>query len=162
VDSARSRLCIGRRFCGPPGAANGGFASGSLAALLGGTVDVEVSLRRSVPLERPLGVRHDGDTLLLEDDGWLLAEARPAAGRGPYYGDPLFPDCFVCGPARAPGDGLRIFPGRVPRHRLVAWLLGRDGRKLTAGSALLGSDGEVVAAARALWVTVARTAGGSR
>jgi hypothetical protein len=162
VDSARSRLCIGRRFCGPPGAANGGFASGSLAALLGGTVDVEVSLRRSVPLERPLGVRHDGDTLLLEDDGWLLAEARAAAGRGPYYGDPLFPDCFVCGPARAPGDGLRIFPGRVPRHRLVAWLLGRDGRKLTAGSALLGSDGEVVAAARALWVTVARTAGGSR
>jgi hypothetical protein len=162
VDSARSRLCIGRRFCGPPGAANGGFASGSLAALLGGTVDVEVSLRRAVPLERPLGVRHDGDTLLLEDDGWLLAEARAAAGRGPYYGDPLFPDCFVCGPARAPGDGLRIFPGRVPRHRLVAWLLGRDGRKLTAGSALLGSDGEVVAAARALWVTVARTAGGSR
>ena len=182
MDSARSRLRIGRRFCGPPGAANGGFASGSLAALLGGTVDVEVSLRRSVPLERPLGVRHDGDTLLLEDDGWLLAEARPpaaeveltvpdaptpqearaAAGRGPYYGDPLFPDCFVCGPARAPGDGLRIFPGRVPRHRLVAWLLGRDGRKLTAGSALLGSDGEVEAAARALWVTVARTAGGSR
>jgi hypothetical protein len=162
VDSARSRLCIGRRFCGPPGAANGGFASGSLAAPLGGTVDVEVSLGRSVPLERPLGVRHDGDTLLLEDDGWLLAEARAAAGRGPYYGDPLFPDCFVCGPARAPGDGLRIFPGRVPRHRLVAWLLGRDGRKLTAGSALLGSDGEVVAAARALWITVARTAGGSR
>jgi len=250
VDSARPRLRIGRRFCGPPGAANGGFASGSLAALLGGTVDVEVSLRRSVPLERPLGVRHDGDALLLEDDGWLLAEARPpaaeveltvpdaptpqearaAAGRGPYYGDPLFPDCFVCGPARAPGDGLRIFPGRVPRrpvwaapwtpdpsvggldgqvrnevvwaaldcpggvaaaeaaavpagtpvllgqmtarlgarprigteYRLVAWLLGRDGRKLTAGSALLGSDGEVMAAARALWITVARTAGGSR
>ena len=47
-------------------------------------------------------------------------------------------------------------------YRLVAWLLGRDGRKLTAGSALLGSDGEVVAAARALWITVARTAGGSR
>jgi len=149
VDSARPRLRIGRRFCGPPGEANGGFASGSLAALLGGTVDLEVSLRRSVPLERPLGVRHDGDA-----------------------------DCFVCGPARAPGDGLRIFPGRVPRrpvwarlgarprigteYRLVAWLLGRDGRKLTAGSALLGSDGEVVAAARALWVTVPRTAGGSR
>ena len=201
MDSARPRLRIGRRFCGPPGAANGGFASGSLAALLGGTVDLEVSLRRSVPLERPLGVRHDGDA-----------------------------DCFVCGPARAPGDGLRIFPGRVPRrpvwaapwtpdpsvggldgqvrnevvwaaldcpsgvaaaeaaavpagtpvllgqmtarlgarprigteYRLVAWLLGRDGRKLTAGSALLGSDGEVLAAARALWITVARTAGGSR
>jgi hypothetical protein len=61
MDAVCSRLRIGRRFRGPPGAANGGFASGSLAALLGGAVDVEVSLRRSVPLERPLEVRHDGD-----------------------------------------------------------------------------------------------------
>ena len=96
MDAVRSRLRIGRRFRGPPGVANGGFASGSLAAMLGGTVDVEVSLRRSVPLERPLGVRHDGDAvLLLDDDGGLLAEARAAAGRGAYYGDPLFPGCFV-------------------------------------------------------------------
>jgi hypothetical protein len=247
MDAVCSRLRIGRRFRGPPGAANGGFASGSLAALLGGAVDVEVSLRRSVPLERPLEVRHDGDAaVLLDDGGRLLAEARPpaaevgltvpdiptpeearaAAGRGAYYGDPLFPDCFVCGPARAPGDGLRIFPGPVSGHsvwaapwtpdpsvggpdgqvrdevvwaaldcpggvaaveaaavpagtpvllgqmtarlgarprigteyRTVAWLLGRDGRKLTAGSALLGPDGEVLAAARALWVVLARTA----
>ena len=206
MDPARSRLRIGRRFRGPPGIANGGFASGSLAALLGGTVDVEVSLHVPTP-----------------------EEARAAAGRGAYYGDPLLPDCFVCGPARAPGDGLRIFPGPVSRrsvwaapwtpdpsvggpdgrvrdevvwaaldcpggvaaveaaavpagtpvllgqmtarlgarprigteYRVVAWLLGRDGRKLTAGSALLGPDGEVLAAARALWVTVAHTAGGS-
>jgi hypothetical protein len=142
VDSARARLRIGRRFCGPPGAANGGFASGSWLLAEARPPAAEVEL--TVP------------------DAPTPQEARAAAGRGPYYGDPLFPDCFVCGPARAPGDGLRIFPGRVPRHRLVAWLLGRDGRKLTAGSALLGSDGEVVAAARALWVTVARTAGGSR
>ena len=136
MDAVCSRLPIGRRFRGPPGAANGSFASGSLAALLGGAVDVEVSLRRSVPLEHPLEVRHDRDAaLLLDDHGWLLAEARPpaaeveltvpdtptpeearaAAGRGAYYADPLFPDCFVCGPARAPGDGLRIFPGPVSR-----------------------------------------------
>jgi hypothetical protein len=43
-------------------------------------------------------------------------------------------------------------------YRMVAWLLGHDGGKLTAGSALLGPDGEVLAAARALWVTVTRTA----
>jgi hypothetical protein len=43
-------------------------------------------------------------------------------------------------------------------YRMVAWLLGRDGGKLTAGSALLGPDGEVLAAARALRVTVTRTA----
>jgi hypothetical protein len=255
VDVAGSQLRLARRFRGPPGAANGGFACGSLAALLGGTV--EVTLRRPLPLERPLGVRHDGgDTLLLEDDGRrLLAEARPpatgveltvpdaptpaearaAAGRAAYYDDPVFPGCFVCGPARAPGDGLRIFPGPVPRrsvwaapwtpdpsvsgpdgqvrnevvwaaldcpggvaaveaaavpadtavllgqmtarltapprigaeHQVVAWLLGRDGRKLTAGSALLGPDGEVLAAARAVWISVPRAtltppAGGSR
>jgi hypothetical protein len=243
VDGCELRLA--RRFCGPPGAANGGFACGSLAALLGGTV--EVTLRRPLPLERPLGVRRDGDgILLLEDDGRLLAAARPsateveltvpdaptpeearsAAGRAAYYGDPLFPDCFVCGPARAPCDGLRIFPGPVPgrlvwaapwtpdssvsgpdgqvrnevawaaldcpggvaaveaaaiptdtavllgqmtarlaarlrigtEYQAVAWLLGRDGRKLSAASALLGPDGEVLAAARALWVTVPRAA----
>ena len=118
-----------------------------------------------MPLERPLGVRHDGDAvLLLDDDGGLLAEARPpaaeveltvpdtptpeearaAAGRGAYYGDPLFPGCFVCGPARAPGHGLRIFPGPVGRRSVWAAL-----------------DGEVLAAARALWITATRTAGGS-
>jgi hypothetical protein len=139
MDAVCSRLRIGRRFRGPPGAANGGFASGSLAALLGGAVDVEVSLRRSVPLEHPLEVRHDRDAaLLLDDHGWLLglvarrgapasrrgradrarhpdAGGAAAAGRGAYYADPLFPDCFVCGSARAPGDGLRIFPGPVSR-----------------------------------------------
>ena len=259
MEMAGSKVRFAGRFCGPPGAANGGFACGSLAALLGGAA--EVTLRRPLPLERPLGVRHDGPgTVLLEDDlgddgRRMLAEARPpttgveltvpdaptpaqaraAAGRAAYYDDPVFPECFVCGPARAPGDGLRIFPGPVPGrsvwaapwtpdpsvggpdgqvrdevvwaaldcpggvaaveaaavpadtavllgqmtarlaarlrtgtgYQVVAWLLGRDGRKLTAGSAVLGPDGEVLAAARALWITVPRAtltplAGGSR
>jgi hypothetical protein len=38
--------------------------------------------------------------------------------------------------------------------RVVAWPIGRDGRKLTAGSALLGPDDEVLAEARAVWLTV--------
>jgi hypothetical protein len=246
MDAVCSRLRIGRRFRGPPGAANGGFASGSLAALLGGAVDVEVSLRRSVPLEHPLEVRHDRDAaLLLDDRGWLLAEARPAAaeveltvpdtptpeearaaaGREPTTPTRCFPTALSVGqPARqAMGCGsspVRCLVARYGRHldagpvgrrpddqvrdevvwaaldcpggvaaveaaavpagtpvllgqmtarlgarprigteyRMVAWLLGRDGRKLTAGSALLGPDGEVLAAARALWVTVTRTA----
>jgi hypothetical protein len=242
-----AELRVAARFCGPPGAANGGFAGGSLAALLGGAA--EVTLRRPVPLERPLPVRRgDGDgTLVVEDGGVLLAEARPAtmavellevpaavapeaaeaaAGRSPYYDDPVFPGCFVCGPARSPGDGLRIFPGRVAgralwaarwapdpsvagadgrvrpevvwaaldcpsgiaaadaadlpagtavvlgrmaatvvglprpgdRCRVVAWPLAVDGRKHRAGSAVLGPGGEVLAAARTVWVTVARRA----
>src|SRR5690606_16223453 len=28
-----------------------------------------------------------------------------------------FPTCFVCGPERAEGDGLRLFPGRLPGGR---------------------------------------------
>jgi hypothetical protein len=242
-----AELRVAARFCGPPGFANGGFASGSLAALLGGAA--EVTLRRPVPLDRPLPVRRgDGDgTLVVEDGGVLLAEARPAsmavaplevpaaatpeaaeaaAGRSPYYDDPVFPGCFGCGPARPPGDGLRIFPGPVAgaalwaapwtpdptvagaggrvrpevvwaaldcpsgiaatdaaglpagtavvlgrmaatvgglprpgdRCRVVAWPLAVDGRKLHAGSALLGPDGEVLAAARTVWITVARRA----
>ena len=118
------------RFRGPPGIASGGFVSGSLAALLGSD-SAEVTLRRPVPLARPLRVRHDG-AVTLEDGGTLLAEARPAAagvelavpgavtadearaaaGGAGYYDDPWFPDCFVCGPSRRHGDGLRIFPDR--------------------------------------------------
>ena len=50
--------------------------------------------------------------------------------------------------------------GELPRPgdrcRVVAWPLAVDGRKLRAGSALLGPDGEVLAAARTVWITVAR------
>jgi hypothetical protein len=38
--------------------------------------------------------------------------------------------------------------------RVIAWPIGRDGRKLTAGSVLLGPDDEVLAEARAVWLTV--------
>jgi hypothetical protein len=248
VELTGTDLRLARRFRGPPGAANGGFASGSLAALLtGASGGAEVTLRRPLPLERALGVRHDADggVLLEDDDGRLLAEARPctaemeltvpdaptpdetraAAGLAAYYRDPLFPECFACGSARAPGDGLRIFPGPVPgrsvwaapwtpdpsaggpdgrvpdevvwaaldcpggiavveaaavpadmavllgqitarleglvqvgrEHRVVAWFVARDRRKLTAGSAVLGPDGEVLAAARAVWITAPRS-----
>jgi hypothetical protein len=44
------------------------------------------------------------------------------------------------------------------RCRVVAWPLAHDGRKLGAGSALLGPDGEVLAAARTVWITVPRRA----
>ena len=49
-----AELRVPARFCGPPGVANGGFTGGSLAALLGGAA--EVTLRRPVPLDRPLPV----------------------------------------------------------------------------------------------------------
>ena len=39
---------------------------------------------------------------------------------------------------------------------VIAWPVGRDGRKLLAGSALLGPGGKVLATARAIWLTVPR------
>jgi hypothetical protein len=39
---------------------------------------------------------------------------------------------------------------------VVAWPTGRDGRKLFASSALLGSDGETLAVAQATWLIVDR------
>lgn len=163
-----------------------------------------------------------------------MDEIRAVTTRARYFDDPYFPDCFVCGVNREPGDGLRIFPGPllgqpgqpgVPARpdrpiwaapwtpdpsvagpegtvrpeviwaaldcpsgiaagegsgldqdtaivlgqmtatlpvlpapgdqcQVIAWPAGRDGRKLTAGSALLGPGGEVLAASTAIWITV--------
>jgi hypothetical protein len=47
-------------------------------------------------------------------------------------------------------------PRIADQCRVIAWPGGRDGRKLAAESALLGPGGEVLAAARTVWVTVPR------
>ena len=51
---------------------------------------------------------------------------------------------------------LAVLPAAGDQYRVIAWAGGRDGRKLTAGSALLGPGGQVLAAARAVWLTVPR------
>jgi hypothetical protein len=43
-----------------------------------------------------------------------------AAGRFPGLDDHIYPNCFVCGPLRAAGDGLRIFAGPVAGERFLA------------------------------------------
>jgi hypothetical protein len=236
-------LVIAARFCGPPGSGNGGYVCGRIAAYAAGPVTV--TLRRPPPLATPMAVEHDGDgslrihhgeTLIaeaasapsgpaLEIPGPVsLAQAHTVAGRSRYYTDPVFPDCFVCGMGRGPGDGLRIFPGpladgpvwaapwtpdasvagaggrvrpevvwaaldcpsgiaageaaglagdtaillgrmtaslaRLPAVGeaclVMAWPGGRDGRKLLAGSALLGPGGQVLATASTVWLIVPR------
>lgn len=120
---------IAARFCGPPDSANGGYCAGLLAAYLPGPGPTEVTLRRPPPLERDLMVEVTSERALLKDQGALVAEARSAtldvqAPPAPsferaqelsahYVGHARhhFPRCFVCGPGRAVGDGLRIFPG---------------------------------------------------
>ena len=49
-----------------------------------------------------------------------LEAAREAVGRFPWYEGHPFPTCFVCGPRREPGDGLRIFAGSVPGGEVYA------------------------------------------
>jgi hypothetical protein len=238
-------LIVPHRFRGPAGSGNGGYVCGRIASYADGPVTV--TLRRPPPLATPLAVERDGaGALRVHDGGTLIAEAaapaalpvpelpgtvsmsqaRRAAGRARYFENPLFPDCFVCGISRRPGDGLRIFPGPVSDAALwaapwtpdpsiadasgrvrpevvwaaldcpsgiaaaeaaglgqeaaillgrmtaslaalpapgreclvIAWPAGRDGRKLSAGSALLGPGGGVLAVAEAVWLAVPRPA----
>ncbi|HET6394222.1 MAG TPA: hypothetical protein VFG13_15450 [Blastococcus sp.] len=124
-------LTVGRRFCGPPGTANGGYLAGRLAALVGSPA-VSVRLRRPTPLDRPFDVRPDGSGLDVVDGEEVLATATPAeldlqVPRAPSPAeaaaaqaalpprtDHPFPRCFGCGPERVPGDAVAAFVGPLP------------------------------------------------
>lgn len=105
VAAKRTELSFAERFCGPPGSANGGFACGSIAELLGDDLIAEAHLA-TVGADVP-GVAS-------------LAQAQAAAERYPLYQGHPFPACFTCGPERAAGDGLRISPGPVTGSELWA------------------------------------------
>jgi hypothetical protein len=129
-------LTIAPRFNGPPDSGHGGYVAGRVAALIGRSA--RVRLHRPPPLGRALAVRREADTVMLLDGEAVVASGRPAAvemivpaavGFGeaeaatrayPGFRDHLFARCFACGPARAVGDGLRIFPGPVPGRDVVA------------------------------------------
>ena len=51
---------------------------------------------------------------------------------------------------------VAALPAVGDQCRVIAWPAGRDGRKLTAGSALLGPGGDVLAVARTVWLTTPR------
>ena len=129
-------LTIDAQFNGPDGSANGGYTCGRIAAFLDGSA--EVTLRAPPPLERPLAVERDGDRLRILDGGSLVAEAvtgsvdldvpgapswgeaAAASARYPGFAEHAFPRCFVCGPEREPGDGLRVFAGPLGDGRFAA------------------------------------------
>jgi hypothetical protein len=145
-------IVIPTRFRGPPNSANGGYACGIVAEALGG--DVEVTLRAPPPLDRPISLVTRGEREIeLWNGGVRLARGRrqpldsmPPPPRPSWeeackasrhyagFGHHPFPGCFVCGPLRAEGDGLRIFPGALSGRRVAApWipdesLCDRDGR----------------------------------
>jgi hypothetical protein len=125
-------VVVPSRFNGPPGSGNGGYTCGVLAELVG-AAGVEVSLRLPPPLDRPLPVEPRDGGLVALDGGVVVAEAREAtvavdpppsipvaealaADRRSLMRDPArhpFATCFVCGPDRTEGDGLRMFAGPV-------------------------------------------------
>jgi hypothetical protein len=135
VEESATRVVIPSRFRGPTTSGNGGYTCGIVAGILGGVA--EVMLRRPPPLERPLEVVHRDGVVLLDGDE-VVAHGRSAVldlavppppsfekseRKAQHYtgfsGHP-FPECFVCGPARTAGDGLRIFAGRETGDPLVA------------------------------------------
>jgi hypothetical protein len=216
-------ITIDTRFTGPDGSANGGYSCGRVAAFVGADA-VEVTLRLPPPLETPLAVEREDERVVVLDGDAVVAEAVPATvdvqppavsraeafeatARYTGFDEHEFPNCFVCGPARKPGDGLRVFAGpvrpgivaapwdarevapeivwaaidcpgafaagypnrgtvvlgrmaaridRLPADGeecvVVGWDLGADGRKLYAGTALLGADGRPCAVARQTWI----------
>ena len=124
-------ITIARRFRGPPNSGNGGYSCGRLAAFIDGPA--EVTLRKPPPLEVDMRVRavpDEGGVAMYAGDQ-LIASARSVEPTAADVAAPTFeeaiaasgrtfdpavhklPMCYVCGPDRAPGDGLRIFCGPV-------------------------------------------------
>ena len=145
-------LTIASRFQGPPGSANGGYVCGLVAATL--RVDLKVRLVAPPPLGTPLALEPVGA------GEWLLSAATGPVAQGiaarlelevpsaPGYVQAVwasqhyagfrehaFPDCFVCGPHRRRGDGLRIFAGMLDSGIVAAPWLPAD--------SLDGGDGKV-------------------
>lgn len=123
-----SYLRIDRRYCGPPASGNGGYVAGLLAREVGG-FGCAVTLKAAPPLEEELRVEHSPAGASLWSGDKLIAEvaaaeidlvvpppltflaAADAEKQFTGFHDHVFPTCFVCGPDREIGDGLRIFPG---------------------------------------------------
>ena len=151
-------LVIAPRFCGPSDSGNGGYTCGLVAARL--DRQAEITLRAPPPLAAPMTVERTADgsvrvlhgrTLVAEGTSLPdslevqlphpvpVGEARAAGARSRLRTHPdehPFPSCFVCGPHRQPGDGLRILPGPVTGRDLSADLWYPD-------TSLAGPDGHL-------------------
>jgi len=140
-------ITIDSRFSGPPGLGNGGYVAGVVAGAVGN--EATVTLRAPIPLDTPLELTGNGAPAQaasaapdsrraeLRHEGRLLAEAATGgpdlapppppdrasslAASGRYRGRAPNPyqECFVCGFAREPGSGLRVFAGPTTTPGLV-------------------------------------------
>jgi len=122
-------ITIANRFHGPPDSGNGGYSCGMLGKHFAGPAVVR--LRIPPPLDAQMEVRDTDDGVALFHNDELVASARAttvdieipqapdfaaaeaASRRYRGFEDHFYPGCFVCGPEREHGDGLRIFAGAV-------------------------------------------------
>lgn len=157
-------MTIPHRFRGPPNSGNGGYVCGMLARNIAGAA--EVTLRAPPPLESALDVvevspgqwdlRQGADLVatgraisldLARLERATFEEAVEAEKRTPVKPqDHLLPMCFVCGPERAPGDGLRLFADPLSRNDAdavfaVPWM---PAPNLAAADGLVGFGVRVV------------------
>ena len=155
---------IDRRFRGPPDSGNGGYVAGMLAKALGGS-GMEVTLRAPPPLDSGLRVVASADGAELFAGEGLVATARrapsdiavplpPSLDRAREaerhfagFDHHPFPGCFVCGPERAAGDGLRIFPGAIAGDDRVAGVWAPD-------ASLTDGDGDRQVAIEHIWAAL--------
>ncbi len=158
---------VAKRFCGPPQSGNGGYVCGLAAELVTDYPQgpIEARVKAPAPLQTALAVRREERSVVLLDGDKPVVEARPSSGNltvdlpeAPDFNQArewsagyegfkrhYFPSCFVCGPERVDGDGLRIFCGS-----------GRDG-KLVASPWIPDAsldDGKGMVAARYIWAAL--------
>lgn len=136
-----TQVIIEPRFNGPPDSGNGGYCAGLIAGAIG--EPVRVRLAQPVPLNVAMhvvpnaaggwDVRADlpaPDTLIATAIAHVpqvdvppapsFVEALGVSQHFTGFAQHRLPTCFVCGPQRVEGDGLRIFPGLVPGTNVLA------------------------------------------
>jgi hypothetical protein len=136
----KDMVVIDGRFHGPPGSGNGGYCCGIVAGFIDGAASVR--LRIPPPLDVPMEIRRQEDGVAMIYNDEVVAVGRPArvdieiptppdhvtatkaSARYRGFQSHFYPGCFVCGPERQHGDGLRVFagplePGHGP-HGMVA------------------------------------------
>jgi len=136
MGSEPSFLVIDHRFCGPPTSGNGGYVCGRLAAHIKGSARVRLFV--PPPLDVPMQVENTGSDVVLRRGEQVIAQAWPhdfeldvppcpsltesRAMSTHYQGfaGHAFSTCFVCGPDRKAGDGLRVFPGWSAERQVVS------------------------------------------
>lgn len=147
-------IVIPARFRGPPTSGNGGYVCGAFGGLLTGgnhalpnRQAAQVTLRSPIPLDTPMDVRRDGQTLSVHHGETLIAEARlvelaldvppppgfeeahavretsPAFARNAsrHFPDKIgfHPLCFCCGAEHA-DDGLHVTAAPLRGGEIVA------------------------------------------